>query len=453
MKQQQEQGFGDQDQEQSQGDEQQQQEQGFGDQDQEQSQGDEQQQQEQGFGDQDQEQSQGDEQQQQEQGFGDQDQGQSQGDEQQQQEQGFGDQDQEQSQGDEQQQQEQGFGDQDQGQSQGDEQQQQEQGFGDQDQGQSQGDEQQQQGQGFGDQDQEQSQGNQELQQGQGHGGQIQNQGDQDQGPQIQNQEHGDQRNGDQINEGHTNISPLENDQTISTPVDVDGVTVNVKCGDCVPFPFFPPHDDRKDKCKCKRCKNRKCSPDCDNCTICSCNLLEMLQSFQITTTDTDAKQVDLYISSITSLSNPIENQTITDIIDCCIVKLKPASQPEVIPSTTVQLCDIAGIRAENSTESPNALDFIIDVAREMNKHGDDHQKDCNCPRCAKAMGDELACAARFGILVNISITGLTTPLSLYVLNVKDCFVFLVDDLMNPSEIFAFSLCSVVGFTVESQTI
>lgn len=49
---------------------------------------------------------------------------------------------------------------------------------------------------------------------------------DQTQGPQLQAQRHGDQT--------------MENSQTISTPVEVDGVNVNLQCGDCKPIIVFP---------------------------------------------------------------------------------------------------------------------------------------------------------------------------------------------------------------------
>src|SRR5699024_9955036 len=115
------------------------------------------------------------------------------------------------------------------------------------DQNQTQGDQEQQQAQQHGDQDLNQTQGDQEQQQAQKHGDQDQILGDQtqnqlqdqeDHSVQIQSQEHGDQTNGHQFNEGHINTSPLENYQTISTPVDVKGVSVNVNCGGYTPVPY-----------------------------------------------------------------------------------------------------------------------------------------------------------------------------------------------------------------------
>ncbi len=273
---------------------------------------------------------------------------------------------------------------------------------------------------GFGDQELSQSQGDQKQRQGQKHGDQSQTIGDET-----------------QTIEGN----PFENNQSIIAPVDVNGVTVNVKCGDTMPDSKFHP------------CHLVEHHPE--HRRDCLCDLLEKIKAFQTTVTNAIDKQIDIYFSATSSLPNPTTDQGITDVVDCCIVKFKPISQTTVIPNTTIQLDYTAGIRisAVDTGAAPNIFDFLMDLANNTDQNDRSGKGECHCPRCATAMGKELDCAANFGLKINVSIKGLATPLSLFVFTVKDCLVYLLDDITTPTKIYVFSLSAVVGFEVPSQSI
>lgn len=300
-----------------------------------------------------------------------------------------------------------------------------------------------------------QTQGNQTEDQHQTQGSQVQAQTedqDQTQGPQLQLQRHGDQT--------------MTNNQTISTPIDVDGVTLNVKCGDCQPiiFPDFEFFKKRKNRKRCERgCHNME-NCDCGQCnedSCCNCcvrNLANLLNSVrQLQATATVSNPIDLFFSVSSTLSNPATGQIITNVVDCSTVSFR--SPATAVPNTRVQLCDVAGFCVANT--SPDVFQFLLDQinATAPVTEDDDCSKNqpCICPSCAEGIGQELMCAASFGLQVNIFIRGLvtnpTTPLPNYVLAVRDCLVFLGNAPINPTEICVFSLCAITGFTVPPQTI
>ncbi|WML53365.1 hypothetical protein RCG17_01255 [Neobacillus sp. PS3-12] len=293
------------------------------------------------------------------------------------------------------------------------------------------------------------------------------------QGAQTQTQRHGDQNQ--------------QNNQSISTTVDVDGVTLNVKCGDCKPiiFPSFPFNFHKKQRnmnncdggcddmgnCDCQENEEDKCPKDCNCCVRNLANLLNQVRQFQATTPITippnDLQQIaiNIFFSVVTGLRNPTTGQVITDVVDCSVVTFRTAGQTTPVPNTTVQLCDVAGICATISTTptptpTPNIFQFLLQQANNETEDCSCNKKNkpCKCPCCARGIGEELSCAAKFGLKLNVLINGLpisTTPAlpPLYVLKVKDCLAYFVNDLINPTEICVFSLCAIAGFTVVSQTL
>jgi hypothetical protein len=284
---------------------------------------------------------------------------------------------------------------------------------------------------------------------------------------------------------------PIMGDQTvnqnISAPVDVNGVTVsvpvsvpvtlNVKCGDCEPENHHPHCKNKGNDCNCegscekleRKKNNCNCGQDCGDCSQCLCDLLEKVLAFQTTIINPLDKQVDVYLTSTTPLGNTIVDQVITDVSNCCIVRLKPGFPPTPTPaptlpppginSTTVQLCDVAGISALNTGTTPSIFQFLLNQAFAVEEQNDqcckchESKKKCNCPRCASVMGEELACTAKFGISVIVSIKGLMIPLpSLFVYKVKDCLVYLVDNLNTPTEIcFFIMFCSRIYSTITND--
>ncbi|MGE6206305.1 hypothetical protein [Guptibacillus hwajinpoensis] len=365
----------------------------------------------------------------------------------------------------------QAHGDQD-GQDQGAQTQNQTQAHGDQD-GQDQGAQTQNQTQAHGDQD-GQDQGAQTQNQTQAHG----DQGDQDQGDQTQDQAHGDQGqtlgpqtlDGDQNLEGHTNNSPLDNNQTIDTSV--SGVTVNLTTScknDCECSSSDDCGKYRKRSYRTKGNYSKKESQhtgkkkdDCSCCVATLSQFLSDLQMFQLT--DASSKPINLYLTTpINAVTNPVPDQAITRVAKCSTVTYKLSSQVGVNPSTTTQICKIAGVRAD--IEDEEIFNYLLSYGTTcMNPLATQETypkckcDDCGC--CANGIGEELDCTTRFGIGVRISVEGQsdviqTPPANLFVLNLCDCLVFLTDNLdpTMATEIYVFSLCAITGVTVDTQTI
>ncbi|MDS9472061.1 hypothetical protein [Sporosarcina pasteurii] len=276
---------------------------------------------------------------------------------------------------------------------------------------------------------------------------------DQTQGPQLQAQRHGDQT--------------MENSQTISTPVEVDGVNVNLQCGDCKPiivFPddFFEKNNNKKQggdkvgKCNCQKNKEDKCPKDCNCCVRNLADLLRRVRNFQTTLVNPADQEIDIYFSTMNGLANPSEGQIITNLVDCSTLRFRLADQATPVPNTVVQLCDVAGICATDTDDTPevsNVFEFLLQQTNENLEESScqEKKKTCVCPCCASGIGDELRCTVDYGLLLNVLLQGQTTPLPLYLLTVKDCLAYFVNDITNPTEICVFSLCAISGFTVGSQ--
>ncbi|WP_226683689.1 hypothetical protein [Sutcliffiella horikoshii] len=279
------------------------------------------------------------------------------------------------------------------------------------------------------------------------------------QGPQNQLQRHGNQRNGDQTNEGHTNISPLQNNQSISTPIDVSGVNVNVKCGDFMPFPYpfpFPVH-----KCNCcpdspfctksfdhKDCrKDKRKSKECDCCTEA---LSEFLCFVRDTQRSLDVEEgVDIYLASATGLGNPIDDQIITDVESCFLIRFR--DEGETGPITAAQLCKVAGLSVTEDEEDPpgELFTLIQDYINNLNAGCSQDKGKCDCSCCASAIGEELDAARRFPqqLTAELFINGVDAELAdLTVLLVKDCLVYLTNT--TEDTIYVFSLCAITAVTV-----
>ena len=142
---------------------------------------------------------------------------------------------------------------------------------------------------------------------------------------QTQSQTAGDQlqAQGFQLIEGHTNDSPLNNSQTISTTVSGVTVNVNVECG-CNEKKH---HKEEREECN-----------ECDCCTKSFARLLQLVQTEQASIPLPIDSQISIYTNTPLSIGNPIPNQILTNVNDCVSVTFKNAGQATPVPNTTLQI-------------------------------------------------------------------------------------------------------------------
>ncbi|EEL84843.1 TPA: hypothetical protein QC364_004646 [Bacillus cereus] len=267
---------------------------------------------------------------------------------------------------------------------------------------------------------------------------------------QTQSQTAGDQlqAQGFQLIEGHTNDSPLNNSQTISTTVSGVTVNVNVECG-CNEKKH---HKEEREECN-----------ECDCCTKSFARLLQLVQTEQASIPLPIDSQISIYTNTPLSIGNPIPNQILTNVNDCVSVTFKNAGQATPVPNTTLQIKKVAGISAVNDTTTTDDIfDFLLGIANNCSQFQIEN-KDCNCDDicdckrkscCFTTFRTELETIAALGLQINLLIEGLSTSIdNVFVSNICDCLGFFVDNLTTPTIIYVFSLCSISGYTVPSQTI
>jgi len=322
-----------------------------------------------------------------------------------------------------------------------------------------------QEGQSQGPQSQEQQQGPQSQ------GSLSQNQNESQEQVQVQDQtEDQDQTQGNQTQSQRHGDQTMENNQTIDTPIDIDGVTVDVKCGDCKPIIIFNEKIFKSNKKFYKHrggdvnpCNHNRCKNVCKDCCVQELGiLLKQVQKFQTTITSPTEKAINIYFSSVSGFpSNPTtDGQVITEVIECETLRYKLANQLTPVPSRVVQLCDVAGITAQNTGVTPSVYTFLLEQATtqedDMNKDQCKKKKtSCKCSACANGIGKQLESAINFGIEIQLYLKGQISPFTplLYVLSVKDGIAYFIDDLINPQNIYVFSLCAISGYFIDTQTI
>ncbi|WP_210610032.1 hypothetical protein [Priestia flexa] len=278
-------------------------------------------------------------------------------------------------------------------------------------------------------------------------------------GDQLQLQRHGDQAQGPQTITGHTNTSPLNNTQTISTPTTVSGVTLTV------PVTVYCGCDEKDNYTSSKKCNNdRNCFQDCDCCEASLADLLRRIQTIQSTIVLPRDKAINLYVNTMNVASNLISNQVITNVNNCSTVTFKNVDQLTNVPRTTFQLNKVSGISVTNNpASSTDVFDFLLAYANSCDsKPPEDYSNlyNCGCEGnysnscCCKTLEAELQAAANFGLsLIPLINGGIPLPTSVFVYRVCGCLVFFVDNLVAPTVIYAFSLCSINGITVPPQTL
>ncbi|QCR33441.1 hypothetical protein [Lysinibacillus sp. SGAir0095] len=253
------------------------------------------------------------------------------------------------------------------------------------------------------------------------------------------------QEQGMQFIEGHTNESPLENNQIIETSV--SGVTVNttlnVKCGCSV-------DDDKESKdCKCRDKNKRDCKKCIDLKDCCVKDLARLLNQVRLAQSEVENplnQGIDIYFNGLIGLGNPTTDQLLTIVNNCDTVTFRPVT--ETTPLSTILIKNVSGIRATDNIDSDDDIfDFLLSLARTCFNDDFDCNKRKNC--CEGEILSNLRAAQTFGLGVNLLVKGLPNAISnLFVFNICGCVAFFVNNLTAPTVIYAFSVCDISGYTV-----
>ncbi|HBR09180.1 MAG TPA: hypothetical protein DD735_09855, partial [Clostridiales bacterium] len=281
--------------------------------------------------------------------------------------------------------------------------------------------------------DQYQTQGDQteilgDMSQSQGGG----TQGDQTQGDQTQSLAgHGGQTQGDQNQTmtGHGGQTlgdqTLSSSPTISTPVNVSGVNVNVTVSCC-------------DECK-KHRKNdfEDCKIECRR-TITS--LLNLIRTFSLAVANPSASQVEFYSCGLQYLPTYGSLGNVTD----CTFTVVPGSDGNNITVLTDTL-EALSFRPVDTT--PNLFSLLLAylqsapdcVQDDLGKCGSD-SRDC----CDKELQLLLQtyCLSDTQIQINLAKVSFTG----YIYKISNGIVYLVDDLTTPTVIYAIPLCRILSY-------
>lgn len=243
----------------------------------------------------------------------------------------------------------------------------------------------------------------------QSQGGQTQGnqtQGNQTQGDQTQTMTgHGGQTLGDQT---------LSNNPTITAPVTVSGVNVNVtvSCDDC-----------------------KKCCEDCiSKCRRITTSMLSLIKTLALTITDPAAAQIGFYS---TALQTVLTNGRLGSVANCTFTIL-PATGNEI----TVLTDSLEALLFEPVATTPNIFSLLLAYLQSI---PNSVQDDCGCcpdDCCCKEL--QLQLQGHYTINTNL----VNTPFTGYVYKNSNGIVYLVDDLNTPTKIYAIPLCKILSYQV-----
>ncbi|MFV0342387.1 MAG: hypothetical protein ACK5JH_05760, partial [Anaerocolumna sp.] len=273
-----------------------------------------------------------------------------------------------------------------------------------------------------GDQTQGQNQGDQMQGQNQGDQTQGQNQGDQtqdqNQGDQFQLMTgHGGQSLGDQI---------LTSSPSISTPVNVSGVTVNVTVSCC---------DEKKKK---KEKTKKDCEEQC-RCSITS--LLNLLRTFSLAITDSELSQL---VFNISGLPTSTLTGNIGNVTNCTFTVL-----PEDGSNAITFLTDSLNALTISQTQgTPSLFSLLLSYLQTTNCSPTQNASEKDCHEDTTCCFDQInqQLQAFFAANLELQIFVDNTIVPGFILKICDDIVYLVDSLTDPTSITAIPICKIVGF-------
>ena len=244
-----------------------------------------------------------------------------------------------------------------------------------------------------------------------GHGGQTQ-------GDQTQSMSgHGDQTQGDQT---------LSSNPTISTPVSVSGVNVNVTvtCGEC---------EKKKEECCCN------CQEECRKSVTA---LLYLVKTLASTLTDTTASLISFY--SLGLQESPTVGN-IGSVTDCLFAILPESAGNEITVSTNA----LEALSFESVTITPNLFSLLLNYLGSLpiNIYHPDDGKDCCtsvCDCCYASILQQLQNFYFIKTLLRINLA--ENSFTGYIYKISNGVVFLVDDLTSPTILYAIPICKILNY-------
>ena len=245
-------------------------------------------------------------------------------------------------------------------------------------------------------------------------GDQTQTQGDQSQGDLTQSLTgHGGQTQGDQT---------LTNTPSISTPVNVSGVNVNVSVSCC---------DEHK-----------KCFYDCRaECRKCIATMLSLVNNFSLTITDPNDSLISFYSDGLSATPTVGNLNGMTD----CTFTIAPESGGNDI---TICIEALDALSFEPTDTTPNLFSLLQTYLQSLpaytdNQECSDQHCSSSCYSCYVEVLRLLQTYYTAQSLVQINLAQISQ--TGYIYKISNCIVYLVDDLTSPTIIYAIPTCKILS--------
>ncbi|WP_252234854.1 hypothetical protein, partial [Clostridium sp. CH2] len=239
-------------------------------------------------------------------------------------------------------------------------------------------------------------------------------QGGQTQGDQTQTMTgHGGQTLGDQT---------LSSNPSISTPVNVSGVNVNVTVSCCD--------------------HNKKHHKDCqEECRKSITALLTLIKTFSLAITDPSSSLIAFYNCGYQSSSTIGNLGNVTE----CTFGVTPESGGNEITFLTDSL---VALSFESVATTPNLFSLLLAYLQSLSTicTCDDLDETCNfvCDCCSKKI--ELLLQAYYIAKVQLQINLACISFTGYIYQICNGIIYLVDDFTNPTIIYAIPICKTLSY-------
>ena len=220
----------------------------------------------------------------------------------------------------------------------------------------------------------------------------------------------------------------LSSSPTISTPVNVSGVNVNVtvSCGD-----------------ECKK-HHHSDFEDCNmKCRRTVTSLLTLIKTFSLVVTDPSASKIGVYSIGLQNL--PTDGR-LGNVTSCTFTVVSEPEGNEI----TILTDTLEALSIESVATTPNLFSLLLDYLRSLpNSDQDCLEKFCDDRQdcCCKELLLPLQAYYASGTQIQINLA--EVPFTGYIYRISNGILYLVDDLTTPTMIYAIPLCKILSYQLQ----